>query len=123
MRGTALRAALAPTPDSALNTDPPESSAALTAALLRETLARGGKACRPLFAAMASSASFVDPALALLAARRLRVRFGDRLRAIRFEGERADWARFRPGAQALGRGRFRVILSVPPWIAKDFFRA
>ncbi len=36
---------------SALNTDPPESSAALTAALLRETLAAGGKACHPLFAA------------------------------------------------------------------------
>ena len=36
---------------SALNTDPPESSALLTAALLRETLAAGGKACHPLFAA------------------------------------------------------------------------
>ena len=35
---------------SALNTEPRESSAALAAALLRETLAAGGKACHPLFA-------------------------------------------------------------------------
>ena len=69
---------------SALNTDPPESSATLTASLLRETLAAGGKACHPLFAAHGLANSFIDPALAFLAARGSPVRFGDRLRAIRF---------------------------------------
>ena len=78
---------------SALNTDPPESSAALTAALLRETLAAGGKACHPLFAAHGLASSFIDPALAFLAARGSPVRFGDRLRAIRFEGEARRCAR------------------------------
>src|SRR6478736_10328622 len=74
---------------SALNTDPPESSAALTAALLRETLAAGGKACHPLFAGHGLARSFIDPALAFLTTRNSPVQFGHRLRAIRFEGEHA----------------------------------
>ena len=103
---------------SALNTDPPESSAALAAALLRETLAAGGKACRPLFAGHGLATSFVDPALAALAARGSVVRFGDRLRAIRFEGERAIGLDFDGAPQTLGADDW-VIVSVPPWIAKD----
>jgi hydroxysqualene dehydroxylase len=103
---------------SALNTDPPQSSAALTAALLRETLAAGGKACHPLFAAHGLARSFIDPALAFLAARGSPVRFGDRLRAIRFEERRAVALDFDRSQQELGADDF-VILSTPPWIAKD----
>jgi squalene-associated FAD-dependent desaturase len=103
---------------SALNTDPPESSAALTAALLRETLAAGGKACHPLFAAHGLAKSFIDPALAFLAARGSVVRFGDRLRTIRFEAERAVALDFDRAQQELG-AEDSVILAVPPWIAKD----
>ena len=103
---------------SALNTDPPESSAALTAALLRETLAAGGKACHPLFAAHGLAESFIDPALAFLASRGFPVRFGDRLRTIRFEGERAVTLDFDRTQQELGADD-SVILGVPPWIATD----
>jgi squalene-associated FAD-dependent desaturase len=103
---------------SALNTDPRESSAALTAALLRETLAAGGKACHPLFAAHGLARSFIDPALAFLAARGSPVRFGDRLRTIRFESERAVALDFDRAQEELGADDF-VILSVPPWIASD----
>jgi hydroxysqualene dehydroxylase len=103
---------------SALNTDPPESSAALTAALLRETLAAGGQACHPLFAAHGLAKSFVDPALAFLAARGSPVRFGERLRAIRLNGERAIALDFDQAQQELGADD-SVILAVPPWIAKD----
>ncbi|MBV9907759.1 MAG: FAD-dependent oxidoreductase, partial [Hyphomicrobiales bacterium] len=103
---------------SALNTNPPESSAVLAAALLRETLAAGGKACHPLFAAHGLAASFIDPALAFLAARGSPVRFGDRLRAIRFECERAVALDFDRSRQELGADD-SVVLSVPPWIAKD----
>ena len=102
---------------SALNTDPPESSAALTAALLRETLAAGGKACHPLFAGHGLAQSFIDPALAFLAARNSPVQFGDRLRAIRFEGEHAVALDFDRVDHELGADDF-VILSVPPWIAQ-----
>jgi hydroxysqualene dehydroxylase len=103
---------------SALNTDPPESSAALTAALLRETLAAGGKACHPLFAGHGLARSFIDPALTFLAARGSAVRFGDRLRTIRFGGERAVALDFDRAQQELGADD-SVILGVPPWIAKD----
>jgi squalene-associated FAD-dependent desaturase len=103
---------------SALNTDPPESSAALTAALLRETLAAGGKACHPLFAGHGLASSFVDPALAVLAARGSGVRFGDRLRSIRFEDKRAVALDFDGAPQTLGPDD-SVIVSVPPWIAKE----
>ena len=103
---------------SALNTDPPESSAALAATLLRQTLAAGGKACHPLFAARGLGCSFIDPALASLAARRSAVRFGDRLRAIRFEGRRAVALDFDRSQQELGADDF-VIVSTPPWITKD----
>jgi hydroxysqualene dehydroxylase len=103
---------------SALNTDPPESSAALTAALLRETLAAGGKACHPLFAAHGLAASFIDPALAFLDARGSLVRFGDRLRAIRFEGKRAAALDFDRTQEQLDADD-SVILSIPPWVAKD----
>ena len=117
-RGTLYERLWRPILTSALNTDPPESSAALAAALLRETLAAGGKACRPLFAAHGLAGSFIDPALVVLAARGSPVRFGDRLRAIRFEGERAAALDFDRAQQDLG-GDDSVILGVPPWIAKD----
>jgi squalene-associated FAD-dependent desaturase len=103
---------------SALNTDPPESSALLAAALLRETLAAGGKACHPLFAGHGLANSFVDPAVALLAARGSAVRFGDRLRAISLEGERAVALVFDGAPLTLGADD-SVIVCVPPWIAKD----
>jgi hydroxysqualene dehydroxylase len=103
---------------SALNTGPAESSAALTAALLRETLAAGGKACHPLFAGHGLASSFIDPALALLAARGSAVRFGDRLRTIGFDSGRAVALDFDGAPQALGADD-SVIVSVPPWVAKD----
>jgi hydroxysqualene dehydroxylase len=104
---------------SALNTDPPESSAALTAALLRATLAAGGKACHPLFAGNGLARSFIDPALVFLSARGCPVWFGDRLRAIRFEGERAVALDFDREQQELSVDD-SLLLGVPPWIAKDF---
>jgi squalene-associated FAD-dependent desaturase len=103
---------------SALNTDPPESSAGLTAALLRETLVAGGKACHPLFAGHGLAQSFIDPALAFLTTRNSPVQFGHRLRAIRFEGEHAVALDFDRAQHALNTDD-SVILSVPPWIAQD----
>ena len=103
---------------SALNTNPAESSAALTAALLRETLAAGGKACHPLFAGHGLANSFIDPALAFLAAGGSPVRFGDRLRAIRFADKRAIALNSDRSQEALGADDY-VILATPPWIAKD----
>ena len=57
----------------ALNTEPPEARAALAGAIIRETLAAGGQACRPLIARDGLGRAFIEPALRILArARRAR---------------------------------------------------
>jgi hypothetical protein len=101
-----------------LNTDPPEASAALAAALMRETLAAGGRACHPLIAGRGLSQSFVDPALAFLAARGSTIRFGERVLEIGFKGSRAVALDFESGALTLGDDAAAVI-AVPPWIARE----
>ena len=59
----------------ALNTEPSEASAFLAGAILRETLARGGRACRPLVAPGGLGPAFIDPALAYLERHGVMVRF------------------------------------------------
>lgn len=49
-----------------LNTTPERASAKLMWAVLRETFAKGGTACRPMIAKRGLSETFVDPALAYL---------------------------------------------------------
>ena len=50
----------------ALNVDPPEGSAGLAGAIVRETLLAGGQACRPLIARDGLSAVLIEPAIKLL---------------------------------------------------------
>ena len=50
----------------ALNCDPKEGSARLAGAVVRETLAKGGRACRPLFAPKGLGPALVDPAVAFI---------------------------------------------------------
>ncbi len=101
---------------SALNTDPDEASAALAGAIVRETFARGGSACRPLVAVDGLSAAFVDPALKFLAAGGAQVRFGAKLRAISFTDGRASALDFGEETIVLGGGD-KVVLAVPPQVA------
>ena len=67
---------------SALNTDPSEASAQLAASIVRETLAQGGKATRPLVAADGLGPVFIDPALAWLNKNKTEVRFDHPLRKM-----------------------------------------
>lgn len=99
-----------------LNTPPAEGSAALTAAVLRETLLRGGKATLPRIAEPTLSAAFVDPAAAWLAHRGAPIAFGKRLRAVETDGDRVialDWGDARQVVTDE-----TVVLAVPPWIAQ-----
>jgi len=66
----------------ALNVDPPDGSAGLAGAIVRETLLAGGQACRPLIAREGLSAVLVDPALTLLRSRGATIRFGHELRKV-----------------------------------------
>ena len=102
----------------ALNTDPAEASAGLAAAIIRETLAAGGRACRPLVAVGGLSAAFVDPALEVLRGRGADIRHGSRVRGLDLAGPRA--AALDLGAEriTLGEGD-AVVLAVPPWVAGD----
>jgi hydroxysqualene dehydroxylase len=100
----------------ALNTDPRGGSAALAATILRETLARGGRACHPLVAANGLSRAFVDPALKLLRRNGAQVRFERRLRAFDFAGDRVAALEFEHDSIAVGP-QDMVVLAAPAHIA------
>ena len=101
----------------ALNTDPTEASASLAAAIIRETLAAGGKACRPLIAEDGLDAAFIAPALRLLGQRDVRVEFGHRMRMLDFAHDRVVALDF--GDDTLAVGEDAVILAVPPVVAAE----
>jgi squalene-associated FAD-dependent desaturase len=116
---------------SALNTEPREASATLAGAVLRETLAAGGAACRPMVAKDGLGPAFIDPALKELRELGVDVRFGARLRGIDFAGDRAARLNFGEETVALGEAD-SLVLAVPPWsaaelipglVAPDEFRA
>ncbi|HEY5072871.1 MAG TPA: hydroxysqualene dehydroxylase HpnE [Caulobacteraceae bacterium] len=110
---------LAPLLLAALNTDPRIGSAALAGAVIRETLAKGGRACRPRIARPSLSAAFVDPAIAFLEARGARLRFGERLRGLEMGGRVVLALDLGEGAQTIGPTD-AVILATPPWITQQF---
>jgi squalene-associated FAD-dependent desaturase len=97
----------------ALNIDPPLGSAAMAGAVVRETLALGGAACRPLIARDGLSSVLVEPALELLRARGAMVHFRRELRGLRTAGGRVQALDFGTDTVALD-DRDTVILAVPP---------
>jgi len=102
----------------ALNTEPTEGSAGLAGAIIRETLAVGGKACRPLIARDGLGPAFIEPALRFLAERKVDVRFGHRLRALELVQDRVAALDFGEDKLAIGDGE-TAILAVPPVVAAD----
>lgn len=96
----------------ALNTDPPESSAALAGAIMKGTLGKGGDACRPLIAADGLGAAFVDPALDWLRANGAEVHLDHSLRALGMAGDRIEGLTFPDATIPLGPDD-AVILAVP----------
>jgi squalene-associated FAD-dependent desaturase len=100
----------------ALNTAPEESSAALASAVLRETLARGGRFCLPRVASPNLAAAFVEPALAWLARSGGAVRLASRLREVTFDGTAACAIDFGDRRIALTPND-RLIVAVPPTVA------
>jgi len=115
----------------ALNTDPAEASAALAAAVVRETLALGGRAYAPRIADPNLEAAFVAPALAWLEQRGAEVRLGTRVDAIETDAERAVAIRIDTETIQLGADD-KLVLATPAWItpmllpqvsAPDEFRA
>jgi hydroxysqualene dehydroxylase len=105
----------------ALNIDPPHGSARLAAAILRETLAVGGRACRPLIAREGLGPTLIEPALAFLKQQGVALRMEHQLRALAFAGDRVEALDFGAETIALGADD-AVILAVPPYAAATLVR-
>ena len=114
--GMVYRRLVAPLLLAALNIDPPQGSARLAAAVIRETLAVGGRACRPLIAREGLGSTLIEPALAFLRQRGAAVRMEHQLRSMRFGRERVDTLYFGSDSITL-EADDAVILAVPPYAA------
>ncbi|MGY4168715.1 squalene synthase HpnD [Bradyrhizobium sp. USDA 4529] len=98
----------------ALNVDPPEGSAGLAGAIVRETLLAGGQACRPLIARDGLSSVLIEPAVKLLQERGHSVQFSHELRALGMSGDRISELDFGNGDKVALGADDAVVLAVPP---------
>lgn len=117
-RGPVWERLMAPFLLAALNIRPEDGSAALAGAVVRETLAKGGRAYRPRIAHPTLSAAFVDPAAAFLTDHGGVVRLGRRLRRLDFDGDRLTALGFSDSEKPLPVDG-PVILAVPPGPAQE----
>ena len=102
----------------ALNTEPQRASAALAGAVIRESLARGGRAYHPRIAHPTLAAAFVDPALDFLKRKGASVRIGQRVRALDFGADGVSRLQLPDAVLQVAAGD-KVILAVPPWVASE----
>lgn len=100
----------------ALNIDTPSGSSRLAAQIARETLLRGGNACRPLVFERGLSTAFVDPALTFLNERGTDVRLEHEAEALTLSDHGVASVRFRDGEIMLGADE-AVVLAVPAYAA------
>jgi hydroxysqualene dehydroxylase len=100
----------------ALNVEPPQGAARLAAAVIRETLAAGGRACRPLIARDGLGPTLIEPALARLRERGASLRLEHQLRGMSFGPDRVQALEFGGDTIALGVDD-AVVLAVPPYSA------
>jgi hydroxysqualene dehydroxylase len=111
--GTLYQRLVQPLLLAALNVDPPEGSAGLAGAVVRETLLAGGQACRPLIARDGLSAVLVEPAIKLLEGKGASVSLGHELRELAITGERITGLKFGDDNIAIGPDD-TVVMAVPP---------
>ena len=100
----------------ALNIEPSAGSASLAGAIIRETLAIGGEACRPLVAREGLGSALIEPALAFLRERNRPVRMGHQLHRLRASDTRVEALDFGGDSITLESDDV-VILAVPPYAA------
>jgi squalene-associated FAD-dependent desaturase len=105
----------------ALNIDPPHGSAKLASAVTRETIAAGGRACRPLVARVGLGPTMIEPVLETLQHRGAVVRLEHQLRALRFAADRVEALDFGKETIVL-TGDDAVVLAVPPYAAASLVR-
>src|ERR1700719_2153295 len=111
--GTLYQRLVQPLLLAALNVDPPEGSAGLAGAIVRETLLAGGQACRPLIAREGLSAVLVEPAIKLLQDKGADIRFGSELREFGASSNLVSELKFGEEIVRLASSDV-VVLAVPP---------
>jgi squalene-associated FAD-dependent desaturase len=102
----------------ALNITPREGSAKLAGAVIRESLALGGQACRPLLAREGLGSVFVEPAIVHLREHGVAIVFEDELIELLFGKGRVSRLKFARQTVDLGVND-AVILAVPPYVATN----
>jgi hydroxysqualene dehydroxylase len=112
-QGTLYRRLVQPLLLAALNVDPPEGSAGLAGAVVRETLLAGGSACRPLIARDGLSAVLVEPAIRLLQDKGASIRFGHELREFAMSATSVSELKFGDDSVAVAPDD-AVVMAVPP---------
>lgn len=117
-RGPLWQRLMRPLLVAALNTDPEISSARLSGAVLRETLAKGGRHYRPRIAHPTLAAAFVDPALTYLADHKASVRLSTRVRGLSLGPREAMMLEIADASLPVS-AKDVVVLAVPPWAAAD----
>lgn len=111
-KGTLYERLVRPLLLAALNIEPPEASAGLAGAIVRETLLAGGGACRPLIAREGLSTVLVEPAIKQLKDKGADVSFEHELHKMAFAGNRVASLTFGNDTVQLGADDV-VILAVP----------
>ena len=101
-----------------LNTEPELAFKKLIAAVLRETLAKGGGAYRPRIAHPTLAAAFIDPAVAYVESRGGVFRFNQRLHSLVLNGSDVTGLEL-PQTKLVVAENESVILAGPPWVAKS----
>lgn len=117
-KGTVYDRLLRPIMVSALNSEPQTATARLAATIIRESLLRGGTACRPLIATSGLSDVFIDPAIRLIESRGGTVTTGRRLFSIGLSQTHATSLTFGDGVIDLAPDD-AVVLAVPARVAES----
>ena len=112
--GTLYQRLVQPLLLAALNVDPPEGSAGLAGAIVRETLLAGGQACRPLIARDGLSSVLIEPAIKLLEVKGAEVRMGHELREFVTTGERVTGLKFGTDDTIAIAADDAIVMAVPP---------
>jgi len=102
----------------ALNTHPQAGLARLLGAVMKETLLRGGRACIPRFPKEGLSEALIDPAIAKLTERGVRIHYNSRVNTVRTTENRVTSIWTSGGQIELG-ATDAVVLAVPSWVASD----
>jgi len=116
--GELRRRLLDPLAIAALNTMPEAGSARLLGAVVRETLAKGGAACIPLWPHHGLSSAFIDPALARLRLQGADIRLSHRIAAITTQAGKVT-ALTGPDGVIPIEPHDLIVLAVPASIAAD----